>query len=85
MGHFKRRASDAEGAIASYSWTSSALASTLTGAQPSSMFNTAGTYTVTVTDSKGCTDTDNILITEPDPLFIITTHTNIQCFGDAAT
>lgn len=43
---------------------------------------TAGTYTVTVTDDKGCTITGSATITQP-PLF---THTiasqNINCFGN---
>lgn len=56
--------SDSEAAIASYSWTSTGLASTLTGAQPSAAFNTAGTFvvTLTVTDSGGLTDTDTVTV-----------------------
>ncbi|MFH1320920.1 MAG: SprB repeat-containing protein [Bacteroidota bacterium] len=43
---------------------------------------TAGTYSVTVTDSNGCTASDSIILTEPDPLTAnITASTNISCNG----
>ena len=43
----------------------------------------AGTYTVTTTDSLGCTDLDTIVITEPlAPLTAITTSIDNPCFGD---
>jgi gliding motility-associated-like protein/uncharacterized repeat protein (TIGR01451 family) len=45
----------------------------------------AGTYTVTVTDSKQCTDTEEITITEPqNPLVAaIGSVVNVNCKGDA--
>jgi hypothetical protein len=46
---------------------------------------TAGTYTYTVTDSKGCTDLKTLTITEPaptSPLTIVSlSHTDITCAG----
>ena len=41
----------------------------------------AGTYTVTVTDSKGCTATYNYQITQPLPLNISLTASAVNCFG----
>jgi gliding motility-associated-like protein len=41
----------------------------------------AGTYTVTVTDSKGCVLTTNYTITQPLPLAVTITRTNVSCFG----
>ncbi|SHH29531.1 SprB repeat-containing protein, partial [Flavobacterium granuli] len=45
----------------------------------------AGTYTVTVTDSKGCTDTEQITITEPQDALVaaIGSVTNVNCKGGA--
>ncbi len=43
---------------------------------------TAGTYTVTVTDANGCTDTEQVTITEPTPVVAsIGAPTNVSCFG----
>jgi gliding motility-associated-like protein len=39
----------------------------------------AGTYTVTVTDVNSCTATRTVIITEPDPLLLNITSTNIVC------
>ena len=41
----------------------------------------AGIYNLTVTDSVGCGKTANIQITEPDPLVITTTVSQITCNG----
>ncbi len=41
----------------------------------------AGTYTVTVTDNDGCTDTISTTISEPDSITITITKTDISCFG----
>ena len=57
---------------------------------PSPSSNTTGlftglcpnTYIVTVTDTKGCSVTSTLTITEPTALaWSVTTHTNISCFG----
>ncbi|WP_433763931.1 MBG domain-containing protein [Flavobacterium ginsenosidimutans] len=59
-----------------YKWntTPASIADTITGL-------TAGTYTVTVTDSKGCISTESVTITEPDALAASATQTNILCQG----
>ncbi|MEM7037633.1 MAG: T9SS type A sorting domain-containing protein, partial [Bacteroidota bacterium] len=42
----------------------------------------AGTYTVTATDSNGCTETDSVTITEPTALSVVAvTDTNVSCNG----
>ena len=41
----------------------------------------AGYYAVTVTDSKGCTATANITLTQPPVLNGSAASTNITCFG----
>lgn len=76
--------SDAEGAITLYAWTSSALSSALTGAQPTALFNTAGTYTVTltVTDSGGLTDTDDVMVNvNALPVAVIAADTDAVVVG----
>ncbi|MES2284803.1 MAG: PKD domain-containing protein [Bacteroidota bacterium] len=40
---------------------------------------TAGTYTVTVTDSKGCVGTNSVVITQPTPVVASPTTTNETC------
>jgi gliding motility-associated-like protein len=41
----------------------------------------AGTYIATVTDSKGCTDTATVTITQPPLFSVAATNTNVNCFG----
>ena len=43
----------------------------------------AGTYTVEVTESTGCVVTASTTVTQPDPLSVTLTPTNVVCFGDA--
>jgi len=44
----------------------------------------AGTYTVTITDANGCTDTENVTITEPTVLnATITAQTDASCPGSS--
>ncbi|MEO8147352.1 MAG: T9SS type A sorting domain-containing protein [Bacteroidia bacterium] len=42
----------------------------------------AGTYTVTVTDSSGCSNIQSATVIEPSALVVTTTHTNVNCFGN---
>ncbi|RKR11964.1 gliding motility-associated-like protein [Flavobacterium sp. 81] len=64
----------------SYSWNTSPVQ---TSATANNLI--AGTYIVTVTDEKGCTDTEQITITEPELALTaaIKTDTNVNCKGDA--
>ncbi|WP_191408302.1 T9SS type B sorting domain-containing protein, partial [Flavobacterium bizetiae] len=64
----------------SYSWNTSPIQ---TSATANNLI--AGTYIVTVTDAKGCTDTEQITITEPELTLTaaIKTDTNVNCKGDA--
>lgn len=59
-----------------YSWQPGGqITSSITG-------QVSGTYTVTVTDNKGCTTTDIAIISEPMPLAItFTDQINVSCFG----
>lgn len=41
----------------------------------------AGTYTVTVTDANGCQIVSNYTITQPPPLAVSITQTNVSCAG----
>ncbi|HCA83036.1 MAG TPA: hypothetical protein DEP18_04555, partial [Flavobacteriales bacterium] len=52
--------------------------------QASNIFTglTAGTYTITVTDANGCSDTETATITEPTSLTINPSSTNLICFND---
>lgn len=43
-----------------------------------------GTYTVTVTDLNGCSDTAQVTITEPPQLTSLISGTDIACFGGAS-
>ncbi|MBL0053422.1 MAG: SprB repeat-containing protein [Bacteroidetes bacterium] len=58
----------------SYLWSNGKTTSTLSGIG-------AGTYTVTVTDSKGCTKTGSVVITQPSVLAVLFTSTNVSCNG----
>ena len=60
----------------SYSWS--------TGASSQNISNlAAGTYTVTVRDSKNCSTTRSITISQPSAIVIADTKTNVSCFGNA--
>lgn len=41
----------------------------------------AGAYTITVTDDNGCTDNDNVNVTEPAPYDITTSFNDVSCNG----
>ena len=58
-----------------YLWSTGATTTTITGLS-------AGTYTVTATDSHGCTGSNNITINEPNcPFFLSENHANVSCYG----
>jgi gliding motility-associated-like protein len=43
----------------------------------------AGTYSCTVTDAQGCSSVTTGTVTQPTPLVVTTTGTNVSCFGRA--
>jgi len=43
----------------------------------------AGNYTVTVTDAAGCETTVNVIITQPAPLVVTISKTDVTCYGDS--
>lgn len=58
-----------------YSWSNSATSASLVGV-------VAGTYSVTLTDGNGCTDSASITITQPAALISTTVvDSNVTCFG----
>ncbi len=58
----------------SYLWSTGATTVNITG-------RAAGTYTVTVTDANGCTMVKRVTITQPTPIVISNTVTNVSCNG----
>jgi gliding motility-associated-like protein len=62
----------------SYSWNTVPVQTTATATGLK-----AGAYTVTVIDGAGCTKTADVTITEPAPLIVTTSKTDVPCFGDA--
>jgi hypothetical protein len=61
-----------------YSWNTTPAQTTATASNL-----TAGTYSLLVTDSKGCTLTKTVTITQPSALAGVTTASNATCFGAA--
>jgi hypothetical protein len=59
-----------------YNWNNSATTASITGIA-------AGTYSVTVTDANGCTDSSSVTITEPAVLVATGTPVNVGCPGEA--
>jgi len=58
-----------------YLWSNSANTSSVSGL-------TAGTYSVIITDVKGCTTSKSITITQPAQLIVsISSQTNVSCYG----
>jgi gliding motility-associated-like protein len=62
----------------SYLWSNFANTPTISGLS-------GGKYVVIVTDANGCTARDSVIITEPAPLFITTTVSNVLCNGGNGT
>ena len=43
---------------------------------------TAGSYTVTVTDANGCTETQGVIVFEPSPILVVSTsQDSVSCYG----
>ena len=63
-----------------YSWNTAPVQNT-----PTASNLTAGTYTVTVTDNKGCTKTQNVTINQPPPLAANATSTPAACGASDGT
>ncbi len=59
-----------------YSWSPSG------GSNASASNLTAGTYVVTITDANGCTSSVSITLTQPPPIAIMFSQTNVTCSGN---
>ena len=68
-------ATGGSGGITGFSWSPGGMTTRVVGGL------TAGTYTVTVTDGVGCTESTSITVTEPPLLEVSTTPNNPNCFG----
>lgn len=68
----------AAGGVPGYTW--SWLPGGFQSATPTGL--SAGTYTVTVTDSYGCTGTSSVTIDQPDDIILNTATTPALCYGD---
>lgn len=67
----------AQGAL-SYAWNTvpSQTTQSINGLAP-------GTYSVVVTDANGCSGTDQVTLTEPSPMSLQTSFTDVNCNGSA--
>ena len=63
-----------------YTWASVPVGQVAAGQGTDSIFNLCdGTYTVTVTDSNGCTLNNNAVVNEPAPIVINLTTSDLSC------
>lgn len=58
----------------SYSWSNGAATQNISGLA-------AGSYSVTVTDTKGCTQNSSFTISQPAIMTVSNSNTNVSCFG----
>ena len=59
-----------------YAWSNTATTASITGVGP-------GTYTITITDANGCSDTSSVMITEPAVLAMVSVvDSNLSCNGN---
>lgn len=61
----------------SYNWSNGSVASSLQNIP-------VGTYGLTVTDAKGCTDIASVSLNQPFPLASMSSVTNVDCYGNAS-
>jgi hypothetical protein len=59
-----------------FAWNNSATTEDISGIA-------AGTYSVTITDNLGCTNTGTFTVTEPSAITLSVTATNVTCYGDS--
>lgn len=59
----------------SFEWSDMATSQNRTGL-------TVGSYDLTMTDINSCTETINVVITEPNEIVVQETHQDVSCFGD---
>ncbi len=72
------------GGVLPYTYAWSNASTTVSAANPTGVILSAGTYTVTVTDSLGCTLTASAIITQPTALTTsITVSANVSCNADS--
>lgn len=64
-----------------YNWSPAAGLSNTAIYNPVANPTTSTTYTLVVTDSNGCTNTDNVVITVDPPFSVSQTAFNVTCFG----
>lgn len=58
-----------------FSWSNGQSGTTLSGLP-------AGVYTVTIRDSKGCTDVQQVTVSQPTPVQVSFNMTPVRCFGE---
>ncbi|NBO61374.1 MAG: hypothetical protein EBU82_10440, partial [Flavobacteriia bacterium] len=75
------------GGTANYTLTGIGPNQVLTAGSPSHIYTglTSGTYTLTVTDSRGCTDQQVVVLTQPNLLTLSASSPGILCNGGTAS
>jgi len=63
--------------VYTYLWNNGSTAATLSGVP-------AGIYSVTVSDNNGCTASQSWTLSQPTPITLQSTNTNILCYGQTA-